>query len=171
MPGFAFKGEGVCLNSNGAVLPFYHRMGPTNDKGAYCSGQCGVVAGCAGFRYNPGGWCVLSGAAFTQEGTPGGGGWFFAPGHGGTGPITQVHTGYPGAYCYARDATATTATTTPPGKVPPPCVRVANRCALPPTVAHLPLPPLCAVSLCVSVCEDPSPCLAFVPMAACTTTH
>ena len=119
--GYTYQGEGVCGTSNGKYLPEYFRYGnPTNDQGAYCSGQCAWYGSrCAGFIYRPSnGYCALSGAAFTKQGTPGGGGWFFGSGNGGTGPITQV-SGHSGYYCYVRNATATTATTTQRGELAP----------------------------------------------------
>ena len=123
VPDYAFKGEGLCLTANGKELPYYYQNGsPKNDKSAYCSSQCTLAAGCAGFRYIPSkGYCKFYGAAFTKEDTPGGGGWGFYAGTGGTGPITQVssYSGlYTGQYCYARAAAVTTATTQP-GKVAP----------------------------------------------------
>ena len=118
MPGYI--GEGFCATANGERLPYYGRPdNPKNDQGAYCSGQCAEVAGCAGFTYSPSyGYCELYGAAFTLPGydkiygAPSGRGRFNSGG--GTGPITKVNQDK-GWHCYAR--AGATATTTQPGKV------------------------------------------------------
>ena len=114
---YNFIGEGHCLTAKRQHLPYYFRnFNPKNDQGAFCSGQCALITGCAGFAYIPSiGWCALSGVAITA-GSRLVGTWYFNAGTGGTGAITQVGQ-KSGVYCYAR-ADATTATTQP-GKVAP----------------------------------------------------
>ena len=121
--GFGYMGEGWCDTAGGDFLPYFFKNGnPTNDDGAFCSGQCGSVPGCQGFHYHPSsGWCYLSGSTFTasSSGIPTG---FKFDSRSGRGLITQVDSGYSGYFCYESTAGNIPGTCTAPPSPALPCV-------------------------------------------------